>query len=273
LLPAHRRSFKLYDFILGEIARVAIAKYPDAVAIDIGANIGDTAAVLCRHQNLPVLCIEGHPEFLAFLRKNLARLPDGIEIADCLLGPQPRTVPLASLKAKGGTATMTATTTTAPDDSVVAIRTLSDVLREHPRFEHPRLIKSDTDGADFEILSSSLDIISREHPLLYFEYSLVEHKSSLVESIALIEQLVVAGYNRFLVYDNFGNLMQVISDNFVTRFRNLNRYVMSNILFGRSVYYLDVCACHQVDADLAAALYRFQCQLVDGNSTRMGWNA
>ena len=68
MLETYKRKFKLYDWILGEVARLVTAKYPDATAIDIGANVGDSAAVLSRHGDMPILCIEGHPTFITFLR-------------------------------------------------------------------------------------------------------------------------------------------------------------------------------------------------------------
>src|SRR5437763_793435 len=64
----YQKGHRLTDAALGEIARIAAGKYPDMTAIDIGANIGDTVAAICRHIDVPVLCVEGHPVFLAFLR-------------------------------------------------------------------------------------------------------------------------------------------------------------------------------------------------------------
>jgi hypothetical protein len=142
---------------------------------------------------------------------------------------------------------------------------------EHPRFATPRLIKIDTDGADFEIISSSMDVIAKSHPVLYFEYTLAERKDSLPASIAAITRLSEAEYSRFLVYDNFGNLLHVITSDVVRNFMDLNRYLMSNLLFGRAVYYCDVCAFTANDEDLAEGLYRYQSQLVNDAIKRGGW--
>jgi hypothetical protein len=79
------------------------------------------------------------------------------------------------------------------------------------------------------------------------------------------------GYGKFFVYDNFGNLMEVVSVDIAQRFADLNRYLMSNILFGKAVYYLDVCAFAADDLDVADTLHRYQRQLVDLNSRRNGW--
>jgi len=105
LLDRYQRDYRLTDTALGEIVRLAAAKYPDLTAVDIGANVGDTAAVMCRHRDIPVLCIEGHPAFVSLLRRNVARLPSGIEIAECLVGPG-GPVSLDQLRKHNGTATL-----------------------------------------------------------------------------------------------------------------------------------------------------------------------
>ncbi len=66
-IDRYQKTYRLYDRVLGDIAHAVAAKYPDTTAIDIGANVGDTAALLCRDQDFPVLCIEGSPHFLKYL--------------------------------------------------------------------------------------------------------------------------------------------------------------------------------------------------------------
>src|ERR1039458_4940240 len=70
----HKRRFRLYDTALGSIASMIHAKYPDLHAIDIGANVGDTAALIRKSADIPVLCIEGDPLLVPVLLDNSARL-------------------------------------------------------------------------------------------------------------------------------------------------------------------------------------------------------
>src|SRR4051812_39979812 len=70
----YKRRFRLYDTALGSIANIANAKYPDLHAIDIGANVGDTAALIRKFADIPVLCIEGDPGLLSILNENAGRL-------------------------------------------------------------------------------------------------------------------------------------------------------------------------------------------------------
>lgn len=263
-LDEYQHDYRLTDAALGELARLGAAKYPDFAVIDIGANVGDTAAMLCRYQDVPVLCIEGHPSFLALLRLNLARLPAGIEIAECVIGPAAGKIPLAQLRQHNGTASLRVDAAARPHHAWIPMRPLADVLEEHPRFARPRLIKTDTDGADFDILLSSLDVIRVSHPILHFEYVPNVRTDGIVRSIEVIAALQGAGYGEFIVYDNFGNLLETVTRDAVERFADLNRYLLSHALFGRKdIHYLDVCAFSPADRDLAEALRDLQRATVD----------
>ena len=264
LLDRYQRDYRLTDTALGEIVRLAAAKYPDLTAVDIGANVGDTAAVMCRHRDIPVLCVEGHPAFVALLRRNVARLPSGIEIAECLVGPG-GPVSLDRLRKHNGTATLRpASAPAATSAAQIPVRPLADVLREHPRFARPRLIKTDTDGADFDILLSSLDVIGACRPILHFEYKPDIRPDGMAQSIHAIAALGAAGYTRFLVYDNFGNYLEMVEHDAAERFGDLNRYLLSHAIFGRrDIHYLDVCAFGAQDEDLAIQLRDYHRGMVD----------
>ena len=157
------------------------------------------------------------------------------------------------------------------DADQLRIRPLSNILEEHPHFQEPRLIKIDTDGSDFEILLSSMDIIKRVHPVLFYEHSLEHRNDSLGQSLEAISNLIAAGYKCFFIYDNFGNFMETISNDFVKRFVDLNRYIMSNMLFGRQVYYVDVCAFTGENEDLADQLYKYHSTFLDSCINQAGW--
>lgn len=254
MLDEYQRHYHLYDWALGELSPLLCAKYPDATAIDIGANVGDTAALLCSRQPIPVLCVEGHPQFLPYLRRNVERLPDGIEIAECLIGTRSGAVPVASLATVDGTATLTGATGSAATVGDVPVRTLADVLAAHPRFRRARLLKTDTDGSDFQIVVSALDVLSETRPVLFFEYFPTLRANGAREARETIAALAKAGYHRFLVYDNFGHLMASVRSDFGERFLTLDHYLFSHLYFGRAIYYFDVFAFGPADGDLCSDL-------------------
>ena len=60
---------------LGRLVTLAYGTYPDLAVIDVGANVGDTAAVIKAGADVPVFCIEGDPQIYPILQRNTRRLP------------------------------------------------------------------------------------------------------------------------------------------------------------------------------------------------------
>src|SRR5690242_20605269 len=64
---------------LGRIAGAVHAKYPDMVAVDVGANIGDTAAIIRSGCPAPIICLDGDQSQARILGIN-ARNIGGVEV-------------------------------------------------------------------------------------------------------------------------------------------------------------------------------------------------
>lgn len=248
MLDQYQTRWKRYDMALGEIARIVYAKYPGYTAIDIGANIGDTAALICKYNPVSVLCVEGHPGFLTLLETNASRVSSEIEIEKCFLGADGRTVQFAQIAENKGTASLTTESGTGEPGVSIPMKSLETVLTEHPVFSDPRLIKIDTDGLDFRILLASKSCLQRLRPILYFEYDTNFQSTSDKEALQAIKMLISIGYTRFLVYDNYGNYLMTVTTQ--DTFAELNAYLRSNRKHGWAVYYFDICAMTEDDADL-----------------------
>ena len=257
-LDFYQSSWRLYDKALPEIVRAVAEKYPDMTAIDIGANIGDSAALICQYHDIPVLCVEGNPAFLEYLRQNLSRLPPCVEIVQALIGETTGSIHPDAMLTHDGTASVnlsTAAAAGAGDLHAITTRRLKDVLAEWPRFASSKFIKSDTDGSDFEIILSSRDVVASSHPVLFFEFDPTFRKEGIVEALRVISMLQDIGYDHFLVYDNFGNVMSLIEEKIFAQFEKLCLYILSHALTGRQIYYVDVCAFVSEDADIARTIY------------------
>src|SRR5258706_13989898 len=91
LLPAdhrldeYQRTWLRYDTALGYLARTVFRKYADSCAIDIGANVGDSAALIRSHADVRVLCVEGNPAFSQCLEHNASEI-GGLELQTCFVG-------------------------------------------------------------------------------------------------------------------------------------------------------------------------------------------
>src|SRR5690349_19398723 len=67
-LPLYRREYPQYSSNVGRIAAAIARNTPDFTFIDIGANVGDTLAIVRANAEFPVLCIEGAEQYLPVLR-------------------------------------------------------------------------------------------------------------------------------------------------------------------------------------------------------------
>lgn len=255
MLGVYQSRFKKHETALGEIAAVIHAKYPGMVAIDIGANVGDSAALICKHVDIPVLCIEGDPFYHQLLKRNVARINRFIEIAPFFVGPN-GVIEEPRITRRNGTSIIDLANLSNERGGKIRCMTLEDILRIHNNFSASRLIKIDTDGCDFMILDGSLGLIETNKPVIFFEYDISFCETGPQNGLEIILRLVSKNYLSFIIYDNFGNLMARIEDNFVSRFEEINAYLSSCRKFGGGVNYIDICALHLADHDLVPPIIR-----------------
>jgi FkbM family methyltransferase len=243
----YRSSFHLYDTALARIASILKAKYHTLHAIDIGANVGDTAALIREFAEIPVLCIEGDPVLLPILTENAIRLGPGVTIEPSFVGEDGKAVNLNSADDLGRNACLVKAMD--PQGSV-RLRSLRSILTDYPAFCSAKLLKTDTEGFDFDIIRQSLDFIQQSKPVVFFEYDPYLRPNEPHAGLETIEALIRAGYSNFIYYDNFGNFLLQSEASNSSIFSDLDGYLASNRRHGVAVYYFDICALHQEDADL-----------------------
>lgn len=253
LLPEHqlgkyREMWKRYDRALGEIANILWRSYPGFTAIDIGANVGDSAALICNKYDIDILCVEGSNKFLPLLKENTSCFSSRVEIHPAFLGT-PLIEELAEIESQYGTASI-ASKINSFEDKNSEHNTLADILKLHPHYSGFKLLKTDTDGMDFFIIKDSLNVIENAKPVIFFEYDLNFRNDAREQSAYVINELVKLGYKYFVVYDNFGNILTTVDCNYSRRFEELNDYLISNRKNGAVVYYYDVCAVNEIDKQL-----------------------
>src|SRR5271166_5414436 len=69
-LPLYRRDLPQYSMNLGRIVAAVQAKYGNLTMIDVGANVGDSVAVVRAHADAVILCVEGEDQFFELLEVN-----------------------------------------------------------------------------------------------------------------------------------------------------------------------------------------------------------
>ena len=243
----YKRAFQLYDMPLAQISCILQAKYSTLRAIDVGANVGDTAALIRSSGEIPVLCIEGDTVLLPVLAENVAKLGPGVIIEPSFVGLDGKGVNLNSTDDLGRNACLVQAID--PLGSV-KLRSLRTILADHPEFKNAKLLKTDTEGFDFDIIRQSLEFIQQSKPVIFFEYDPHLRPDEPRAGLETIQALITAGYSDFLYYDNYGNLLLHSNATNTDVFVDLDRYLVSNRQHGIAVYYFDICALHREDADL-----------------------
>jgi FkbM family methyltransferase len=193
-LPFYRHDHPLYDRPLGLVAAEV-----GGPVVDVGANVGDTAAEIRSRTDAPILCVEGDDRFFALLARNASRI-GGLELEHAFVDA-PET---AVVERHRGTARLRGPRGGEPQShQALRSKSLPRILEEHPRFAEPALLKLDTDGMDVPIVLANLELLARIRPVLFFEYD--PHLGATPDVFGRLREI---GYRRMDVYENTGELAQ-----------------------------------------------------------------
>lgn len=232
-LPVHRAAHPDYSRNLGVVVAAVAAEHPGTTLVDIGANVGDSVAIVRAVADVPILCVEGDDHFLPYLRSNAAGVVD-VEIDASYVAT---TVGLKAVERRGGTARLVEASD--PGAEALAVRSLAEILADHPRFARPGIVKIDTDGHDATILRAASDLLAEVRPVLFFEHDPAMAAAVGADDPATIfGHLAALGYDRFLLYDNRGPLVGVRSAAEVADLERTSRALDP----ASAQPYLDVCA-------------------------------
>ncbi len=246
-LPYYRRAFPQYLSNIGRIGATVQQKYPELTFIDIGANVGDTAAMVRQHAHYPILGVEGSTTYLPLLHRNMRQLDD-VEIEGAFVGGTSGPI-AAHVETTRGTARLAMDRS---DEGTIPLRSLGEIILVHPRFDAPKFVKSDTDGMDYQIIAGAVDLLATARPALFFEYDPDLTARAGGSAIRIFDVLGTAGYRYALMYENTGDFMFLLD---LQEKRLLSD--MDAFFSGRNgVRYADICAFHATDSDLALNLHR-----------------
>ncbi|HWF14973.1 MAG TPA: FkbM family methyltransferase [Acidimicrobiales bacterium] len=206
LLPDYARARPTYGQNLVELA-VALEKRlgPDAApmsVLDVGANVGDSAAQIMAATSARVLCIEADPYWSAYLHMNLDSNPRAV-IEEAMLLPNDDTWSGgASPVRAGGTTHFVASEA----EGSLPMVSVNKLRAQHPDFESLRLVKSDTDGFDTRLVPAVARAWADSGPVLFFEFDPGLTRQVAGEDPNLIwDSLRDLGYARLAIWDNAGD--------------------------------------------------------------------
>ena len=138
--------------------------------LDVGANIGDSTKQILAAANARVLAVEGDPHYLGYLRRNVGGLAE-VTVAEVLVTAQEDGSHWTPAR-RGGTTHFLTTDAEPEGPTSHAARSLSieRLVQAYPDFGNVRLVKSDTDGYDVELIPALAAAYGASRPVLFFEY-------------------------------------------------------------------------------------------------------
>ncbi len=240
-------NYKIYPDLnsqLGRLAAVIFKKYPGMTAIDVGANVGDTIAVLKSEINIPVIAVEGDDVCFEFLKKNIQQFQD-ISIVKSYLGEKTESVSV-NLRDAGWN------TTIIPGEAgnrQISLSTLDDIINAGGfAGRQLKLLKIDVEGFDTIVLRGASELIRVHKPVLFFEYNRKTMKVINEDGLSTILSFEKSGYHKIIFFDHKGNLVLAtdMQNNEVIAY--MHNYISSekNLLA-----YYDICIFHEDDEELS----------------------
>lgn len=199
-LPLFTGGDSQYGQNLVQLAKGIAAVEGRVVLLDVGANIGDSTAQVLDAVDGHAVCIEPDPRWLPYLEENVAGKAD-IEAALLLTGPA--TTSLAPDHYQPGTTRYVETSE--PGDAAGSV-TVAELAQRHPVLAGVRLVKSDTDGYDVDLVPVIAQVFAASKPVLFFEFhpGLTRQATPGVDPNGVWNLLHDLGYEQAAVWHNYG---------------------------------------------------------------------
>ena len=173
--------------------------------LDIGANVGDSALLVLEHVDAEVVCVEPDPEWVTYLRRNVGSLDNVAIEPSVLVGPEDAGSSMRIVHHVEGTSQVR------PADDGSGVQTLStdELLANHPQLQNVRLVKTDTDGYDIQLVPPLARTFIGSRPILFFEFDPLPTALATPELDPndIWQVLIDLGYERAVVWDNGGRLI------------------------------------------------------------------
>jgi FkbM family methyltransferase len=238
-IPGFHVDHPLYDSAYGVVWEEIGAHSSSGMILDIGANVGDTAAIMRTYLSNEIVCIEGSTEFLEYLRLNTSEIGPNITIIDKFVSSSLLRERTMSYHTSGGTGRLLATTgdnNSIKEDLFIMV---DDLIKKFGSREIV-LVKSDADGADGYLL---IDFLDRLRTIYFFECDL---KQLAIPNLSpwpnVFELLRSLEYN-LILFDNRGFPMLIVECDQFRVLSDLGGYINTQHLSGKpAIYYTNVWA-------------------------------
>ncbi|HVS80700.1 MAG TPA: FkbM family methyltransferase [Pyrinomonadaceae bacterium] len=238
-LPGYLKNYQYYDRLPERISEYLHQKQGHLRCIDVGANIGDSIASFYKNDMDIFLAIEPNPKFYKFLVANWSWNKNIKSIA--IVCSSKSAYGTFTIQERNGTASILET----ENGTKMTRQPLDAIVNDYPDFMNSNILKIDTDGHDFEVIAGAEKLISSNQLAVLFECAVFANDDNYVEDcLNTLKFFQNNGYNYFLLYDNYGNLMGKYPLSDLSAFRNLLFFQLTS-----PFYYFDILV--MKDADIS----------------------
>lgn len=200
-LPYSVAHEPLYDTALPRIAKTIFHQDRYLKVIDIGANIGDTAARISQEVPGSFLCVEGDVHYFSLLQENAKSMNAQVVCVNAICGESDCQVQ-GHMLTEVGTGHFVATA----DKGTVLVTSLNTILEKNAYFKDANLLKIDTDGFDSYVLLGARNFIANAGPTVFFEFA----PTLLHNPLEVFPYLSDLGYRYGIFYTNIGIPLEVV---------------------------------------------------------------
>jgi FkbM family methyltransferase len=184
---------------LERLSRMLQAEWPDLVAVDVGANVGDSLALIKAGADVPVICVEGDPKVLPLTRRNVAQF-SRIQLVETYVAERDSERQVAISKA-GWNSTLSQGS--GPQETV-RFRSLDNILVSLGGYPRHGLLKVDVEGYEPQVLAGAGGFLAATQPVVVVEYNEDALAETGQDGDGLLGRLVAAGYGPVLWYEAEG---------------------------------------------------------------------
>jgi FkbM family methyltransferase len=236
---------KDYGGQLSRLTALISQYYPDLVVLDVGANLGDSVALIKSGKDVPVISIEGDQTIHGLFERNTAQfqetrlirtfLSDSVNNLNCTFTKVGHNLTISpGPKSEQTNYTEFSTIDKLHQDSVVNASC--------------KLLKIDTEGFDLKIIRGGELFIDTVKPVILFEFNRENLDVVEDEPYSIFSWLKRRAYNIILFYESDGRFM--FSTNLDNEFflRQIYDYVDAK---NAKIYYVDIVVFHRIDNNLA----------------------
>jgi FkbM family methyltransferase len=248
-MPGNNVQISTYKYrpdandLLGTLSLCVAKKYPGLTVIDIGANVGDTVAVIKTAIDVPVIGIEGDAVSYQFLERNTKQFQH-VLILQQFLGEKKQTMQV-ELEKSGWNTTLIPTEGKGQELSLL---TLDEVLEQQQLSNREsKVLKVDCEGFDTIILRGATGLIQAHKPAIFFEYNKTSMEAIHEDGLSTLLSLEKYGYRSVMFFDNYGRYMLTAPLSNHELIKQLHGYSEDGV---SQVGYYDVCLFHESDGDL-----------------------